>query len=202
MIMAQLKEATRPYHERIEHDPLSRSLNASQPSREYYVQVLGAYYGFYAPLEARIQHAASWAILGFPLEPRLKTPLLIRDLASLGLAEPDWRQLPLCPFLPALHSFPTALGCLYVLEGATLGGQLMARHLAQTLQLGSANGAAFFNSYGADVGVMWKAFRSFVDAQQPAAADAIVHGACVTFAALEQWFTESYVRIAQAALAS
>lgn len=202
MIMAQLKEATRPYHERMERDPLSRSLNGETLKLEYYRYVLGVYYGFYAPLEGRLQAAVHWNVVGLPLEPRLKTPLLIRDLSAMGMPAGAWEQLPLCGHLPLVQSLPGALGCMYVLEGATLGGQLMARHLAQTLGLGRANGAAFFNSYGADVGPMWKAFRSFVDAQPAAAADAITHSACTTFAALEQWFNAAYARntaLAQAA---
>jgi heme oxygenase len=52
-----------------------------------------------------------------------------------------------------------AVGCLYVLEGATLGGQFISRHLA-TLGIGPANGGLFFHGYGAKTGEMWKSFQT------------------------------------------
>jgi heme oxygenase len=195
MIMAQLKEATRTHHDRMERDPLSRGLNQAQPTHAYYLQVLSAYYGFYAPLEQRLQAAVDWQAHGFDLHPRLKTDLLVHDLLALGATGVSIAQIPHCPLLPPLSDLPTALGCLYVLEGSTLGGQLMARHLAATLELDATNGAAFFNSYGPEVGPMWKAFRSFVDAQPESSAPAIIASACATFSALEHWFAAAHQQI-------
>ncbi len=58
-----------------------------------------------------------------------------------------------------LTNFDFALGCLYVLEGATLGGQVISRHLAK-LGIGPENGGRFFNGYGARTGEMWKSFQT------------------------------------------
>jgi heme oxygenase len=84
-----------------------------------------------------------------------------------------------------------ALGCLYVLEGATLGGQLIGRQVQRQLGLRSEHGCAFFAGYGADqTGPMWKAFSEAVDAYgsaQPAAQGAIVAAACDTFLRFEHW---------------
>lgn len=196
MIMSRLKVETQAYHERIEHDQLSRGLISAEVDLDYYTQVLAVYYGLYAPLEARLIGAAQWDSLGFDLTPRLKTPLLARDLACFGIAGERLRALPACPDLPRVADLPAAIGCLYVLEGATLGGQLISRHLAATLKIDPEHGAAFFSSYGPTVGPMWKAFRAFVEEYAPGSEDAIVASACATFASLERWFHEGYARIA------
>jgi heme oxygenase len=51
--------------------------------------------------------------------------------------------LPQYHDLPDIEDWPRMLGCLYVLEGATLGGQIISRHLQRTLHIDAINGAAF-----------------------------------------------------------
>jgi heme oxygenase len=58
-------------------------------------------------------------------------------------------RLPQCQTLPVIDSGPTCLGVLYVLEGATLGGQILRREIASRLRLDADNGAAFLDVYGA-----------------------------------------------------
>jgi heme oxygenase len=47
---------------------------------------------------------------------------------------------------------------MYVVEGSTLGGRLIARQVERGLGLGSNNGCSYFQCYGEQVGPMWKAF--------------------------------------------
>lgn len=97
--------------------------------------------------------------------------------------------LPRCTGLPLLTTPAQAFGCLYVLEGATLGGQLTSRLLAQRFGLGSDHGGAFFASYGEQVGPMWWGFRAALStfAADTGTDEAIVQTACDTFAAFENW---------------
>ena len=55
------------------------------------------------------------------------------------------------------------IGCLYVLEGSTLGGQFILRALQERLGLSPDREARFFASYGKHVGSMWKSFGSFAE---------------------------------------
>jgi heme oxygenase (biliverdin-IX-beta and delta-forming) len=74
------------------------------------------------------------------------------------------------------------------MEGATLGGQLISRHLEQALGLKDGNGYAFFSSYGQEVGAMWRGFREMLIQQSSTSADdAIVRGATDTFHAMHAW---------------
>ena len=59
------------------------------------------------------------------------------------------------------------MGCLYVLEGATLGGVVIRRHPEQKLRLGPDNGAAFFHAYGPDTGRRWREFCGALELALP-----------------------------------
>ena len=181
MLLQELRARTQPSHDRLEAvvDIIGRCRE-----RARYRRLLEQFYGFYAPLEAALAAAPLPASVAF--ERRRKTPLLVRDLHALTPPGPSPSELPLCRALPHVNTLPSALGCLYVLEGATLGGQIIARHLAAG-GLGPNTGAAFFHSYGPDVGRLWKSFgRALTEAvtDRPAQETAIA-SACETFAALE-----------------
>lgn len=162
-------------------------------TREGYRATLAAFYAFYAPLEERIARLPGWRAVDFDLAVRRKAPLIARDLAALGAPARELEQVAPGDELPRVDTLPRALGALYVLEGATLGGQIIRRHLAATLGLGPATGAAFLTSYGDQVGPMWKAFRRFVTEYEgrEGCGEVIVEAACDTFDALTRWITRS-----------
>ncbi|MCC2669857.1 MAG: hypothetical protein K0Q72_2328 [Armatimonadetes bacterium] len=189
-LLLQLREATRP-----QHDALERRLNVLRPDlgRGEYQVLLGGFLGYYSPLEANLGGAVPWRALGFDFDERRKAGLLERDLLALGLGEPEVRALPRCTELPALGGLPAVLGCLYVLEGATLGGQLVARHAAPLLGLDRSYGCAFFLAYGEEVGRRWRAFGEFARRHVEGADEArsAVRAAQETFATLERWLAEA-----------
>jgi heme oxygenase len=120
---------------------------------------------------------------------RRKTPLLEKDLLFLDLPERELRALPQCQKLPTVESEAQAFGCLYVLEGATLGGQIISKYVADKLGYESERGATFFMSYGAEVRAMWCAFcqalREYATAHD--ADDEVVAAAVDTFDKFDQW---------------
>jgi heme oxygenase len=99
-------------------------------------------------------------------------------------------EIPLCKALPLLEPPSRALGSLYVLEGATLGGQIISRHLQATLGLNQKRGAAFFNGYGSENGQMWREFGKTLTESTETKADPsqVLKGAEETFRSLEIWF--------------
>ena len=50
------------------------------------------------------------------------------------------------------------LGRMYVMEGSTLGGQYIARHVEETLGLSSGEGNSYFRGYGEATGERWREF--------------------------------------------
>ena len=194
-ILARLRLETRG-----EHDTVERVLDLMGASltREGYRQRLEQFYGFYAALEAALQSRCAPAdgCQGEPtlplatrsaLLPRLtKAARLRQDLHHLGVMSKD---VPLCRELPPLETQAEVLGCLYVLEGATLGGRMITQHVRATLGITPASGGSFFDGYGDDTGKMWQAMRQLLvkAATDTQTENTIVANAMATFACLRCW---------------
>jgi len=160
MIMAKLKEATRDQHENLEN---TVDVMGEVFSLENYKKLLTKFYRFYAAIEPKVAENDLQSA-GFDFEARRKTPLLEKDLEALGILETVRSEVPLWNGLPDVSTLAKAFGSIYVMEGATLGGQVITRHLEKDFGLTAENGAAFFNSYGASVGPMWKSFKETLTA--------------------------------------
>ena len=127
------------------HQHLEAQLGLLDPSLDVhrYRRVLETFYGFYVPVEIDVTRlAAAEPPLGFPL--RARAELIERDLLALGLSPADLAALPLCSDRPELSCVEDLAGCLYVLEGACLGGQVLVPLLHRRLGLAKGSGAAFF----------------------------------------------------------
>jgi heme oxygenase len=149
-----------------------------------YICLVERFFGFYAPWEEALQPFFPRWLPDYD-EERKKTPKLAKDLQFFGLPIGDVR---LCESLPVCAGFADLLGGLYVAEGATLGGQLIARHLERSLGLSGGNGYTFFSSYGPSVGRKWTEFRDLLRRKaEPAMEDQIVVSARQVFQALHGW---------------
>lgn len=151
-VLAALRLATHAAHVRINRHPFLSGLIKPGFSLQKYRNLLQAYFHIYGWVERRIATFSEHNALGFSYDARTKLPWLVADLGHLGV---DHQALGTASFPTA--SAPTAsgfddagalVGTLYVIEGATLGGQVISRHLQSTLGLGVCTGARFFNGYG------------------------------------------------------
>lgn len=158
MILAKLKESTKDQHDRLE---TIVAVMDQLFTRDDYVRLLARFHRFYAAFEPQLPIGELQAA-GFDYEPRRKAALLETDLKALGAEE--LLTLPAFTSLPDVSSVEKAFGALYVVEGSTLGGQVITRHLKEHLGLEIENGGTFFNSYGREVGPMWKAFGAAITA--------------------------------------
>jgi heme oxygenase len=177
-----LKKRTADIHELIERRvPVFRE----GFTLEDYVQLVEQFFGFWAPVEERLSNLSSLRDPYLALQSRLKSSLLSEDLRILG-RDPD--AVRLCEKLPRIDTFLQGLGCLYVLEGSTLGSQIIARRLKEKLQLGERTGASFFNAYGGSTGARWMEFKNFVSASVKfERADNVVETARETFLCFYEW---------------
>ena len=82
-----------------------------------------------------------------------------------------------------------ALGRLYVLEGSTLGGTFIDRHLATLPDLADGARLCAFSPYGAETGAMWHAFRRVTreHVRDGGDADRLVAAPRTTFTVLADW---------------
>ncbi|KJH78446.1 biliverdin-producing heme oxygenase [Pseudomonas sp. ES3-33] len=178
------------------HIALEKRLPFFSPALDlaHYRRIIQAYCGFYKPLERRLLEHAE-ILSEFGLADRLKTPTLCFDLLALGLTESAIADLPQCAALPAITSRADCLGVLYVLEGATLGGQILRREIATRLGLDASTGAAFLEVYGAATGRRWREFIGHLGAAtlEAPARDRAVTAARNTFACFESWLDSASV---------
>jgi heme oxygenase (biliverdin-IX-beta and delta-forming) len=213
-LMLRLKTQTAPEHRRLE---ASLDLMREGMTLDDYGAVLQALLGFIGPWEeaARARLPAS---LVTAFDARRKTGALrddLRVLARLREARPLMRIVndrehgfdtnpttsaqagaselhATRSSVPAFDSTAAWLGSWYVIEGSTLGGQILAPHFGDHFGLTSKSGVRYFSGYGPRTGSMWNAFRALlVEAIEPAAVEAAVEGARRTFVHLHRWLIEA-----------
>ncbi len=194
-ILSRLRLETRAEHEAVEQvlDLMSATLTC-----QGYRQQLEQFYGFYKPLEKALHFRGDqWlnSVGETPLSNAIRSALAVRldktthlqqDLYHLGVTTD---MLPLCTDLPPLNTQAEVLGCLYVIEGATLGGRLIARHLSAALGVTPMRGGRFFEGYGDDTSRMWQGMRQLLVSASPniETENSIVTNAIGTFACLRGW---------------
>ncbi len=185
-LLQRLKQETAELHEQLEQQ--LQLLRPSMSVLEYRV-LLEQFYGFYLPWEQRAAPLLNQAFPGF-FNQRRKAPLLQSDLQFLGS---NLAAIPQNSHLPNIQSLPSLMGSLYVLEGATLGGQILARHFERQFNFSGGQGCAFFASYGHDVGRNWLNFCEILTCySSPDRDNAILSSTIETFDCLGRWLlTES-----------
>jgi heme oxygenase (biliverdin-IX-beta and delta-forming) len=154
MIMLRLRHHTAGCHARAER---AVNLQTSLSSLNGYSKLIKRFYGFYAPLESALEHHTDKAV-ELLLSARRKTGVLQADLRALGVMTPDLAAIERCKTLPRIETVAHVVGCLYVLEGATLGGRVVVPALENQLGITAGNGGAFFASYADHVDIMWLSF--------------------------------------------
>jgi len=183
--MAELRLATWPSHQRLERHLDIKSRFADLAAYKAHIEQM---WGFCAALEQALSQEYFGAVLA-DYERRRKAPILAQDLAALGVTQRTLAGLPRCAAIPSWNDAAGALGCVYVLEGASLGGRTLLPVVERQLGLRACSGAAFLASYGEEVGAMWRKFGSSVDAWCDTAERRAraTRAAVATFDALSLW---------------
>ena len=176
-IMARLKRETAPLH--AELDAMVAPMLAGRAAYRLLLAGLRDAYGVIEQELAR--HAVQLARVGYELGERTKLAWLDEDLVALSGPE---RGAKTESYMLAKVS--AALGAVYVIEGATLGGQVIARQVIPELALSPERGCRFFTGYGADTGARWRETRDAIAAHlattdAPDGANDTIAGARVTF---------------------
>jgi heme oxygenase len=172
-----------------EHRAVEDTLDLLSPGlgRDRLVDVLTRMHGFWLSAEASLD---AWAqaepadAAGVEWPRRRRAASFAADLDTLG-APPTTAA----PALSPLGDTDAALGRMYVLEGSSLGGVFIDRHLATLPQLAAVGPLSAFSPYGEDTGAMWHAFRTVTRARIAGGgnADRLVAAARETFGALAAW---------------
>lgn len=173
-----------------EHEQLERTLDLLDPGLTLprLAEVLQRMHAFWVVAERGLDawaqaHPTDAAAVDWTA--RRRAHLFAADLAALGAA-------PLATHpddLPRPAGTDEALGALYVLEGSTLGGVFIDRHLATLPALAGLDPLAAFSPYGERTGARWAAFRRATrdHVAHGGDADAVVSAAGRTFRSMALW---------------
>jgi len=172
------------------HQHLEAQLGLLDPSLDVqtYRRVLETFHGFYVPVEIDLTRlAAAEPPVGFPL--RARAELIERDLLALGRSPAELAALSLCSDRPELSCVEDLAGCLYVLEGACLGGQVLVPLLHRRLGLAKDSGAAFFAGDEEWTLARWTVIVAWLDGlpRTGASTAKIISAAKATFEAFARW---------------
>jgi len=172
-----------------EHQAVEGVLDLLDPelTHDRLVTALTRMHGFWQAAEAGLDawagvDPADAAEVDWPS--RRRTSLFAADLAALGAA-----PAADLPALSPVADTDEALGRLYVLEGSSLGGVLIDRHLAALPQFAGTGRLSCFSPYGERTGAMWHALRTVTRARVEGGGDAdrLVGAARETFGTLARW---------------
>ncbi len=142
-----LRQATTHSHRLLDHHPLMMPLLRPNLSVGQYGD---------APLETGILSSLQRLGSDFDYADRLKSLALLGDLESLGRA-----ARPASMSFPAASTWPELVGILYVVEGASMGGQHILRHLRKTGM--DLLPTRYFSGYGDDNDLKWQYFWSIAE---------------------------------------
>jgi heme oxygenase (biliverdin-IX-beta and delta-forming) len=182
-----IRQATHDIHERLHDHQSFRQLQNQTITRDEYGLLLARLYGFHQPLEAALAVQAV-GHSGLQIDERCRVHLLIEDLRELGWSSAA--DLPLADAPADLDVPSRLLGCLYVREGAMLGGRVLANKLDHLLGPSKA-GRLYFSGRENDM-ALWRACCAAIDRNnEKTELNSMISAAHETFEIFEQWMTRA-----------
>jgi heme oxygenase len=182
-LLEQLKSETLSNHQQLEKNLIMKL--KGMKSLADYIAILQIFYAYFGALEDQINKFIGPDQLSDYTE-RRKTLSIKNDILALNGVVPEKAK---AADLPVIADVLQAFGALYVIEGSTLGGQVISKMIAKQLQLPTEEGISFFRSYGEDTMSMWNSFKVVLErhAESQEQADAITQAANDTFGMFKLW---------------
>jgi heme oxygenase len=169
--VAALKANTRDWHRQLDRQSLLSVLVSPALTPDIYREVLCRLLPIHQRIEAALcpylENAprAEFAVIDRALWHRSGD--LVADILSLHGEPGSCPGAEAAAARPApdllLHDVTQAWGCLYVIGGASLGGQIIARRVLAQLGAGAARSLQFFHGRSVDAGVAWRALCSSLE---------------------------------------
>lgn len=156
MLSEKLKENTKTAHIELEK-VLVQKIKSIRTTNDY-LEILVYFHRFFTPLEKAISSQLEKALPD--VAQRRKSEWIMEDIQYFDPAHPP---ISTYPTTPQIDSHSKAIGALYVIEGSTLGGQVICKMISQKLGISTKKGLSFFSGYGEKTGSMWENFKNFIN---------------------------------------
>lgn len=186
----RLRQETREEHEATE---AMLPLTSQSLTREGYIAALQR-------LDLLIRSWEGWALAAAPAPLRglvtkhRRAHLLEKDLQAMAapslpeLRAVDWDHVVDPDGAGKTGPAFTArfAGALYVIEGSSLGGRFISRHVQPLLGLLPGEGNAYFEGYGDQTGTLWREVAAVIEVVPDELADEVIGAARRAFRAFGQ----------------
>ena len=156
MLSEKLKEQTGREHQMLEVKMIKQIKLITDINK--YSEFLLLFYRFMNPLETQIDKQLDPGFLS-DYKLRRKSVLLVQDLSRLQSSAEIFSYDEVIFITNNLE----AIGALYVMEGSTLGGQIISKMINHQLGLEKIIPLDFFNGYKNDTILMWQNFKIAMD---------------------------------------
>lgn len=159
MVSEYLKQNTAQFHDAAEKLFSSDKIFSKTFTLDDYKKIISTNYLMLLHSEDKIFSSLSENFSEkLKLDQRVKLPLIEKDLSSLSIEN----QEPSHDLEFANEH--EALGAMYVIEGSTLGGNVIAKQLSRTEGFENVT-FNFFGCYQENTGPMWKNFKEVLDTE-------------------------------------
>ncbi|UOE48656.1 biliverdin-producing heme oxygenase [Mucilaginibacter sp. SMC90] len=164
MLHEKIKQATAHLHDQLEQKMFVGQIMDGSLTFEQYLSLLNVNYVTHFAVEDFLFSALSEHLRQkLHIESRIKLPALLRDFEEINSAVGVSPKTT--PAFIDLSSDAAVLGAMYVLEGATLGGNVIAKRLKTNDQLLPYNlNYHYYQVYGDQLGLKWKQFLEVLNA--------------------------------------
>jgi len=201
-LMEEIRAATFKVHAGVQGAPYFEALSACRLPLESYVGQLRALAVIHGVLEEALASCADPRVASVWQDDMRKVPLLQQDLryfeprtvADLKEAVEAAIAVDTHVRLCSIDDPLSLLGYVYVLEGSTLGAQVVKPLVARAFLLSGEGGLSYLSSYGPAVHARWAQFQQRMNALQLSAAEraGIAEAASDLFKRIEAVFLALY----------
>lgn len=166
MLQEKLKSATSAHHDELEnlmfvHEIMNKTLTLDQ-----YKTLLATNYIVHAAIESRLHNALDHELKdSLDIENRDKIAALEQDLEEMNIPKEDLDAISF-DFLLQDSSNASSLGAMYVLEGATLGGNVIQKKLRANPVFENLS-LNYYNVYAQNLMPNWLTFVKVLNSSVP-----------------------------------
>ena len=170
MTAIYLKEETKPLHDALEQKMMVGKIFDRTLTKDDYHNILKVNLLVHQEIETAVTEKITEELKSeLNLDERLKTPYLIKDIGTLESDNFDFK----------LDNSDEILGLLYVMEGATLGGNVIKKQLLQNPEFKDVS-FHYYGMYGESLAANWKSFLNILE-EKTVDKNAVLAGATKTY---------------------
>ncbi len=178
-IQERLKYLSAHFHEAVQENGYAKALFEGKMDKTKYREWLLRYYAFHASVEPKLlAFSPMFEQHGIDIAERMRVEKLKDDLCALAPQETFTCSKA---DTPKIDTFGEAVGALYVLEGSTMGGEIIKNEIIK--QLGEDTPTTYFYPYGERKMEMWVRYLGSLEEISASLQknEEIILGACATF---------------------